>query len=268
MNSEATATTVLRDDLEAALGDLADEVTVGRERRLFVTLADAGDLVPAMETLRDEGITHLSTITGLDDGEQYELLYHMLRYGEYDDGDLGEATSVTVRLFLDRDDPTLASLVGTIPGASMYEREVMDMLGVEFEGHPKPERLLLADDWEAGPPLRKPDAVQEEADDAGNGEEAEEEAEETATEEEAEAEEEGKESASEGEMKESASEREMKETEPEVEEEVDDDSADATDDAEGSEADESTGNPDENPDGKADDPGNTGDADGTEDTEP
>lgn len=236
MSSEATATTDLGDDLEAALGDLADEVTVGRERRIFVTLANAGDLVSAIKTLRDEGITHLSTITGLDDGEQYELLYHMLRYGEYDDGDLGEAASVTVRLFLDRDDPTLASLVDTIPGASLYEREVMDMLDVEFEGHPNPERLLLADDWEAGPPLRKPDVIEEEAEDAGNGEAAEEETEETSSEEEA-----------------------------EVEEERDDD---ATDDTENSDdADESTEKPDENSDEEPDET-ETDDADTTGDTEP
>lgn len=254
MSSEATANTALRNDLEAALGDLADEVAVGRERRLFVTLADAGELVPAMETLREQGITHLSTITGLDDGEQYELLYHMLQYGEYDDGDLGEATSVTVRLFLDRDDPTVASLVGTIPGASMYEREVMDMLGVEFEGHPKPERLLLADDWEAGPPLRKPDVIDEEDDEAGNGEEAEEKAEEAASEEETEAEKE---------EEETATEEEAKGTEPEPEEEVDDDTADATDaTGDSDDADVSSEEPDGKPDGAED-----SDADGAEDTE-
>ena len=162
MSSEATAASALRDDLETALGEFAEEVTVQRERRLFVTLADAEDLVPAMEALVREGITHLSTISGLDDGERYELLYHMLRYGDYEDGDLAPATAVTVRLFLDREEPEITSLVDTIPGASMYEREVMDMLGVEFEGHPKPERLMLADDWEAGPPMRKPDPVVEE----------------------------------------------------------------------------------------------------------
>ncbi|HKL30009.1 MAG TPA: NADH-quinone oxidoreductase subunit C [Natrialbaceae archaeon] len=162
MSTEAPAATALRDDLETALGEFAEAVTVQRERRLFVTLADAEDLVPAMETLVREGITHLSTISGLDDGERYELLYHMLRYGDYEDGDLGPATAVTVRLFLDRDEPEITSLVDTIPGAAMYEREIMDMLDVEFEGHPNPERLMLADDWEAGPPMRKPDPVVEE----------------------------------------------------------------------------------------------------------
>jgi NADH:ubiquinone oxidoreductase subunit C len=172
MSSETMTATALRDDLETALGEFAEEVTVQRDRRLFVTLADTEDLVPAMEALLREGITHLSTITGLDDGERYELLYHMLRYGDFEDGDLGPATAVTVRLFLDRDDPEITSLVDTIPGASMYEREVMDMLGVEFEGHPKPERIMLADDWEAGPPMRKSDPVAEE-----DGEEEDEEAE-------------------------------------------------------------------------------------------
>lgn len=170
MSSETSTASALRDDLETALGEFAEEVTVQRERRLFVTLADAEDLVPAMEALLREGITHLSTISGLDDGERYEVLYHMLRYGDYEGGELGPATAVTVRLFLDRDQPKITSLVDTIPGASMYEREIMDMLDVEFEGHPNPERLMLADDWEAGPPMRKPDPVVEEEAEAAEAE--------------------------------------------------------------------------------------------------
>jgi NADH:ubiquinone oxidoreductase subunit C len=220
MSSEAITAAALRDDLETALGEFAEEVTVQRERRLFVTLADAEDLVPAMEALLREGITHLSTISGLDDGERYELLYHMLRYGDYEDGDLGPATAVTVRLFLDRDDPEITSLVDTVPGASMYEREVMDMLGVEFEGHPKPERLMLADDWEAGPPMRKPDPVVEE-----EGEEGDEEAEA----EESDATDEAEESTEDSEAHEASTEEEEATEGPTDETETTDDSEDTDD---------------------------------------
>ncbi len=53
-------------------------------------------------------------------------------------------------------DPSFASITPDIPNAGWSEREYMDLLGLRFEGHPKPKRLVLADDWPAGiHPLRK-----------------------------------------------------------------------------------------------------------------
>ncbi len=52
------------------------------------------------------------------------------------------------------DDPRIDSLVGLWPGANMLEREVFDLFGVHFNGHPNLTRLMMPDDWE-GHPLRK-----------------------------------------------------------------------------------------------------------------
>ena len=57
-----------------------------------------------------------------------------------------------------RQKPTVASLTPIWPGAGYAEREVYDMFGIEFEGHPDLTRILMPDDWE-GYPLRKDSEV-------------------------------------------------------------------------------------------------------------
>ena len=56
------------------------------------------------------------------------------------------------------DDPTVPSLCSVYPGAGFPEREVYDLFGIAFEGHPDLTRILMPDDWE-GHPLRKDYAV-------------------------------------------------------------------------------------------------------------
>jgi NADH:ubiquinone oxidoreductase subunit C len=54
-------------------------------------------------------------------------------------------------------DPEVASLVDLYPGVNFGEREVFDLFGIRFAGHPDPSRILMPDDW-VGFPLRKDDA--------------------------------------------------------------------------------------------------------------
>jgi NADH-quinone oxidoreductase subunit C len=54
------------------------------------------------------------------------------------------------------DEPEVASLAGLYPGVNFAEREIYDMFGISFEGHPDLVRILMPDDW-VGHPLRKDD---------------------------------------------------------------------------------------------------------------
>lgn len=63
---------------------------------------------------------------------------------------------VCLRTSAPADDPVFDSITPDIPNAGWSERECMDLLGMRFAGHPKPKRLILADDWPEGVhPLRK-----------------------------------------------------------------------------------------------------------------
>ncbi len=59
-----------------------------------------------------------------------------------------------MRVQVPADDPALATLFDLWPGAESLEREVYDMFGITFDGHPDPTRILMPEDW-SGHPLRK-----------------------------------------------------------------------------------------------------------------
>ena len=61
---------------------------------------------------------------------------------------------VRLRAFLPSDDPVIDSITPVWPSANFYEREVFDLFGVRFAGHPNLRRIMMPDEWE-GHPLRK-----------------------------------------------------------------------------------------------------------------
>ncbi len=67
---------------------------------------------------------------------------------------ISQGVRIRVRCPVPADDPVVPSLVPAYPGANFFEREVYDMFGIGFDGHPDLTRILMPDDWE-GHPLRK-----------------------------------------------------------------------------------------------------------------
>ena len=114
-------------------------------RRVYVSIPRI-ELTKTVSIIASElGAQHLSTITALDTGNVFEIMYHFLIDG----------IVVTVRTTIPRDDPTIDSIITIFPGAVLYEREIHDILGIVPTGHPDLRRLVLPEDWVGGYPLRK-----------------------------------------------------------------------------------------------------------------
>jgi membrane-bound hydrogenase subunit beta len=136
----------LTENIKQALGAKALEVTNPDRRRVFVRVAPA-DLVAAATLLRDRlDCRHLSTISGVDKGETFEILYHFA----------SPAANINLRTEIPKAAPRIESITPVIPGAILYERELQDMFGMVIEHIPDARPLVLPDDWPAGNyPLRK-----------------------------------------------------------------------------------------------------------------
>lgn len=90
---------------------------------------------------------YLVAITGVDYIEYFEIVYHLVSLRH------NHSAVLKTRLY-GREEPTLPSLVSLWQGADLQEREVYDLMGVRFAGHPNLKRILT---WEGFPghPLRK-----------------------------------------------------------------------------------------------------------------
>jgi NADH:ubiquinone oxidoreductase subunit C len=135
------------DSLKGALGGDILEITNPARRRFFITV-DRAKIAAVLTTLRDRlGITYVAAISGVDEGDAFEILYHLAEPA------LG---NVNVRIKIPKGDPHVASVTPVLPGAIYYERELQDMFGLVVDGIPDPRPLITSDDWPAANyPLRK-----------------------------------------------------------------------------------------------------------------
>ena len=77
---------------------------------------------------------------------RFEVVYHLLS--------IPNKERIRLKVHLNSDSPAVESLTSVWPGANYFEREVFDLFGVRFTGHPYLRRILMPEDWE-GHPLRK-----------------------------------------------------------------------------------------------------------------
>jgi NADH-quinone oxidoreductase subunit C/D len=107
-------------------------------------------LLEVASVLRDElGFNYLSSVTGVDliDDNKMEVVYHTYSIEK-------GGSALVLKAQTDRENPYLPSLVPLFPGADFQEREIWDLYGIRFDGHPDLRRILLWDGFE-GHPMRK-----------------------------------------------------------------------------------------------------------------
>ncbi|MFZ1939165.1 MAG: NADH-quinone oxidoreductase subunit C [Terracidiphilus sp.] len=103
----------------------------------------------ACTTLQAAGYNFFEDVTAVDwfpASPRFQLSYHLLSIARKD--------RVRLHALLEDNDPSIDSIVPIWPGANFYEREVFDLFGIHFTGHPDLRRIMLPDDWK-GHPLRK-----------------------------------------------------------------------------------------------------------------
>ncbi len=115
---------------------------------LTLTVAPT-EICAACVALKAAGYNFFEDMTAVDwfpASPRFQLSYHILSHT------LKER--IRLRAMVDEPDPTIDSITPVWPGANYYEREVFDLFGIRFAGHPDLRRIMMPDDWK-GHPLRK-----------------------------------------------------------------------------------------------------------------
>jgi len=122
------------------------------DREEMTIYVDRASIREACALLKNDPVCpfdFLSDITCVDwypAEPRFEVVYHLLS--------IPKKERVRLKVRLDSASPAVESLTSVWPGANFFEREVFDLFGIRFTGHPYLRRILMPEDWE-GHPLRK-----------------------------------------------------------------------------------------------------------------
>ena len=144
---DATGLELLARELRESEPDSVRDTEFFREKAALHI--EPGSVRAVLTFLRAQGFGFLVSVHGLDYypeeprlGVQYELL------------NMTEPDRITVKLRVPVADPHVASVVDDWPTANHQEREIFDMFGVVFDGHPDLRRILMPEDYEGFPQRR------------------------------------------------------------------------------------------------------------------
>jgi NADH-quinone oxidoreductase subunit C len=130
-----------------ALKSFAKDAKFDRNE-MTITIAKE-DIVAATQAVKAAGYNFFEDATAVDwypSEPRFQVTYHILSHA------LKSRVRLVVRL--DSSGASLDSITGVWPSANFYEREIFDLMGIHFGGHPNLKRIMMPEDWQ-GHPLRK-----------------------------------------------------------------------------------------------------------------
>ncbi|MBI3400310.1 MAG: NADH-quinone oxidoreductase subunit C [Acidobacteria bacterium] len=128
--------------------------SVDRQTTIYVSRDEAPAILRALRERPDLAFTFLAELTAVDiwpNEPRFEVIYVLVSFAH--------RARLRIKVRLHGTDPHIATACGIWPAANWLEREVWDLFGIAFDGHPDPRRLLMPEDWD-GFPLRKDYPVQ------------------------------------------------------------------------------------------------------------
>ncbi len=138
----------MREKVKEELGSKIRQWQERSSRRIYISI-DQDQIVPAVDLFFKKLELRFCTASACQNPEGFEMLYF------FSHDKAGEV--YVLRTFLnDKDKPQINSITPLFAGAEWIEREIWELMGIDFAGHPNLKRLLLADEWPQGEyPLRK-----------------------------------------------------------------------------------------------------------------
>jgi NADH-quinone oxidoreductase subunit C len=142
--------------LQAAVPDAHIEraPSIDLQTTIYVQRDEVPALARALRDRPDLGFAFLAELTAVDfwpKEPRFEVVYVLVS--------IVNRLRLRMKVRMGTDDPHVATVSGVWPAANWLEREVWDLFGIAFDGHPDPRRLLMPEDWE-GYPLRRDYPVQ------------------------------------------------------------------------------------------------------------
>ena len=144
---DATGLELLAQDLRETDSDAVIDTLFFRDRATLIV--NPARVRPTLEWLKGRGYGFLASVHGVDyypEEPRLGVLYELL--------DMEKVDRLTVKARVHTEKPELESAVPLWGAANVQEREVYDMFGVVFEGHPDLRRILMPDDYEGFPQRR------------------------------------------------------------------------------------------------------------------
>ncbi len=124
-----------------------DSIIESSNDTLLIKSESLFNLASYLKTAPELDFDYLSSITAVDYYDYFELVYHLISIEH------NHSLVLKTRCY-DRAKPALPSVVSLWRGADFQEREIYDLMGISFKGHPNLKRILLWEGFE-GHPLRK-----------------------------------------------------------------------------------------------------------------